>query len=158
MNIFILSRDPVEAAKWQCDKHIVKMCSESAQMLCSVHEPGVAPWKRSHYNHPCTVWTRTSVDNYRWHILHALALCEEYTQRYGRRHAAQDVIEWCKNNEPELPSAGLTPFPRAIKDPTYHDQDIVTSYRAYYIGDKSRFARWRYSSPPPWWPIELNNQ
>lgn len=37
MNIFVLNEDPVIAAQEQCDKHIVKMITESAQMLCTVH-------------------------------------------------------------------------------------------------------------------------
>jgi hypothetical protein len=37
MNIFVLSDDPVQAAQDQCDKHVVKMIVESAQMLSTVH-------------------------------------------------------------------------------------------------------------------------
>ena len=37
MNIFILHEYPVEAAQLQCDKHVVKMIVESAQMLCTAH-------------------------------------------------------------------------------------------------------------------------
>ena len=33
MNIFYLSKDPVEIAKQLCDKHIVKMPLESAQIF-----------------------------------------------------------------------------------------------------------------------------
>ena len=33
MNIFILDQDPIAAAVQQCDKHIVKMVLESAQMM-----------------------------------------------------------------------------------------------------------------------------
>ena len=36
MNLFILSLDPVEAANDQCDKHVVKMVTETAQILCTV--------------------------------------------------------------------------------------------------------------------------
>ena len=35
MNIFILSNNPVRAAQYQCDKHVPKMCVESAQMMAS---------------------------------------------------------------------------------------------------------------------------
>ena len=35
MNIFALDKDPVVAAQMSCDKHIVKMILESAQMLCT---------------------------------------------------------------------------------------------------------------------------
>ena len=36
MNIFYVDQDPVKAAQMMCDKHIIKMILESAQMLCSV--------------------------------------------------------------------------------------------------------------------------
>ena len=37
MNRFILSTDPVEAAQMHCDKHVVKMILEEAQMLSTAH-------------------------------------------------------------------------------------------------------------------------
>lgn len=37
MNIFYLDSDPVIAAQMQCDKHVVKMIVESAQMLSTAH-------------------------------------------------------------------------------------------------------------------------
>ena len=37
MNIFVLDKDPVVAAQMQCDKHVVKMIVESAQMLSTAH-------------------------------------------------------------------------------------------------------------------------
>ena len=37
MNIFVLNKDPVLAAQEQCDKHVVKMIVESAQMLSTAH-------------------------------------------------------------------------------------------------------------------------
>ena len=37
MNIFILDSDPKLSAQLQCDKHIVKMVLESAQMLSTAH-------------------------------------------------------------------------------------------------------------------------
>lgn len=155
VNIFVLSEDPAEAARMQCDKHVVKMLLETGQMLCAAHEPGVAPWKRTHYNHPCVVWTRASTANYEWLAIHGLELCAEYTRRYGRRHASEDVLVWCAENVPvNIPEGPLTPFAVAIKNPTYHTGDAVSSYRAYYLGDKKRFAKWRYCSPPDWWMLQ----
>ena len=75
MNIFVLDKNPIRAAKMACDKHVVKMILESAQMLCSVQPEGTAPYKRSFYNHPCTKWVRESDANYDWLIEHGLALC-----------------------------------------------------------------------------------
>lgn len=152
VNIFVLSEDPVEAARAQCDKHVVKMILESGQMLCAAHPPEVAPWKRTHYNHPCTVWTRTTKSNYSWLAAHGLALCEEYTNRYHKRHKSEDVLLWCAENVPlAVPDGPLTPFAIAIKDPKYHTGEPVSSYRAYYKGDKVRFAKWKYCDPPSWW-------
>jgi len=152
VNIFVLSTDPEEAARMQCDKHCLKMILESGQMLCAAHEPNTAPWKRTHYNHPCTVWTRASTENYKWLATHGLVLCDEYTKRYGKVHAAEEVLVWCAENIPvNVPVGPLTPFVVSIKDPKYHLGDPVSSYRAYYKGDKVRFARWRYCDPPSWW-------
>ena len=36
MNIFILDRDPVLAAQYQCDKHVVKMVLETAQIMSTI--------------------------------------------------------------------------------------------------------------------------
>ena len=37
MNIFVLDENPAIAAKYHCNKHVVKMILESAQMLSTVH-------------------------------------------------------------------------------------------------------------------------
>ena len=37
MNIFVIDKDPVVAAQMQCDAHVVKMITESAQMLSTCH-------------------------------------------------------------------------------------------------------------------------
>ena len=48
MNIFVLHRDPQEAARLHCDKHVVKMIVETAQLLSSaVHAFGEAHADRS---------------------------------------------------------------------------------------------------------------
>ncbi len=131
------------------------MTIESAQMLCSAHPSGAAPYRHTHVNHPCSRWVRQSLANYEWLTLHALELCAEYTRRYGKLHKTQAVIEWCAANVPTLPDCGLTPFAVAIKDPVYSDPDPVNSYRAYYIGDKSTFAKWApRAKPPAWWPFD----
>ena len=159
VNIFVLSEDPAEAARMMCDKHVVKMILESGQMLCAAHEPGSAPWKRTHYNHPCTVWTRTTTDNYKWLVIHGLELCAEYTRRYKRRHKSEDVLLWCAENIPSsIPAGPLTPFVVAIKNPNYQKSNAVESYRSYYLGDKIRFARWNHCKVPDWWKPSYDEQ
>ena len=55
MNIFYLDKCPVKAAKYQYNKHVVKMILESAQMLCTAHhcvmgEDANVPYKVAHKN------------------------------------------------------------------------------------------------------------
>ena len=37
MNIFFLDTDPKTSASYHCDKHVVKMIIESAQLLSTAH-------------------------------------------------------------------------------------------------------------------------
>lgn len=152
MNIFILHKDPIKAAKMQCDQHVVKMILETAQMMCATYPEGKPPYKRNHYNHPCTIWTRTSRDNYQWLYTHGIGLCHEYSHRYKKIHSSQKVIEWCWENVNTLkfPEEGLTKFALAMPD-CYKQEDPVDSYRAFYIHEKSKFARWRKNRQPPSW-------
>jgi len=159
VNIFVLDEDPEQAARDHCDKHVVKMILESGQLLCAAHPPENAPWKRTHYNHPCAVWARASRENYTWLARLGLELCAEYTRRYKKRHKSEDVLIWCAENIPNnLPHIPITPFVKAIKNPIYVKESAVESYRAYYLGDKIRFARWKHCAPPTWWIDAIHAQ
>ena len=50
MNIFILDEDPSVAAQYHCDKHVVKMVLETAQMLSAalINNGIEAPYKLTH--------------------------------------------------------------------------------------------------------------
>jgi hypothetical protein len=76
-------------------------------------------------------------------------LCEEYTQRYGKIHKSEAVIEWCDENRPELPNVPRTPFAQAMPD-EYKNTDVVEAYRSYYRGEKRKFAKWKDGSVPQW--------
>lgn len=159
MNIFILDENPKVAAQYQCDKHVVKMCSEAAQMLSEAHwaTGSAAPWKSTHQHHPCTLWVQKSISNYEWLIAHGLELCSEYTKRYDKTHKTQQVLEWLQDNKPTLPEVGLTDFAVSFygSDPEKHNlckrEDPVESYRRFYKMDKSRFAKWKNGNIPYWW-------
>lgn len=180
MNIFVLDEDPVLAAQYHCNKHVVKMILESGQMLCTAHwlnllevrrrslkdfkrvrdaqewlsyavsPEQLPPWKISHVNHPCSAWTRESLENYRWHSELGLNLCAEYTRRYGKRHRSQSVHEWLAKNVPPLPSSGLTPWAQCVPDDC-KGSDTVQAYREYYNRHKSRFAKWEPRAVTPGW-------
>lgn len=149
MNIFILDEDPKISAQLMCDKHIVKMILESAQMLCSAFPQGEAPYKKAFYNHPCSKWARESIDNYEWLLTHAYALMDEYLHRYGKLHKSLDAIAWCDDNyhNLNLPDVGLTPFAQAMPD-EYKNKNAVKAYQTYYVNDKKYFAKWTKRSIP----------
>jgi hypothetical protein len=155
MNIFVVDKDPAIAAQQLCDKHVVKMILESAQMLCAPFEKGTAPYKRTHYNHPCTKWIRESQSNYEWLMEHAYALCNEYSCRYNKSHKSLHAISWCSNHYDELnfPNIGLTPFAQAMPD-EYKNDDTVKAYRAYYNGEKAYFAKWKHDIVPEWFKAQ----
>jgi hypothetical protein len=152
MNIFILSKDPHLAAQMQCDKHVVKMVLETAQLLCSAFPQGTAPYKRSHYNHPSATWIRESKQNYEWLITHGLALCDEYQFRYGKTHKSKEVILWCQKHyaKLKLPNIGLTAFKQVVKDNCL-SPNAVSAYRKYYLQEKRAIAKWTKRAPPRWW-------
>jgi hypothetical protein len=152
MNIFILDADPAKAAVQQLDKHIVKMPLETAQMLCTAlvrHGLTNTPYKPAFQRHPCTLWAGSNRSNFNWLAKHGVALCEEYTARYGKRHKCQDVIEWAQTQASVIPRGPLTEFAQAMPG-HYKNTCAVTAYRAYYLGDKARIATWKRNQPE-WW-------
>jgi hypothetical protein len=157
MNIFVLSADPIQAAIVQCDKHVVKMCSEACQMLSTVMwKSGVpGPMKPTHNNHRCTVWAGKTRSNFEWLLKHGLELCAEYSRRYGKIHATELKLLTIVTSEFRPPDGPLTPFAVAINDnfkSLIIDDDPIRSYKMFYIAAKYQFAKWNHGrNPPKWW-------
>lgn len=169
MNLFILDTDPVKAAQLQCNRHIVKMVVESAQMLSTTHrmldgietrgpsksgktnsKKWIHPdptldqilYKAVHIHHPCTVWTMQSNENYNWHWIHFAALCDEFTYRYGKVHSTDALLrDVLKQTPRNIPIGSLTPQPLAMKSnpECMNPNDVVGSYRAFYQTKQARF-------------------
>lgn len=152
MNIFILDEDIATCARYHNDKHVVKMILESAQMLCTtLHESGGdAPYRSTHKNHPCTIWARQSLSNWRWLRDLALALNEEFKYRYDKStdHKSATIVKSLP--EPNIPDIGLTPFAQAMPD-EYKTADAVEAYRNYYKGEKAEIAQWKKRQKPDWY-------
>lgn len=152
MNIFALHPCPHQSARDLCDKHIVKMALETAQILCTVrakygHEP---PYRPTHKHHPCVVWAEQDLENYIWLICHGQEICREYTKRYGKVHACLAIINDCSNNLPPLPDTQkLTPFALAMPN-EYKLQCPHESYRNYYRNAKAKFLNYTNRQKPTW--------
>lgn len=136
MNIFVLDKNPIRAAQLQCDKHVVKMIVESAQMLSTAHrildgtktkrpsksgkrmvDYWVHPnnnlentlYKAVHPSHPSTLWTMESIQNYIWHYDHWYALCVEYQYRYKKVHSTETLLEYVLSIPPKnIPHTDMT--------------------------------------------------
>lgn len=153
MNIFFLDRDPVAAASYHCDKHVVKMIVETAQLLSTalrlngVDHDGL--YKKTHYNHPSAVWVRSSRKHYDWTLELFEALCTEYTMRYGKIHATDIKATLFTLFADSIKGTGWTDPPQCMPD-QYKNKDTVVAYRDYYIGEKRSFAKWK-TNVPSWW-------
>jgi len=129
------------------------MILETAQLLCSSHwvSGGIAPYKLTHKNHPCSVWVRKDLKNYIWLCDLGKELCLEYTFRYGKIHKTEKIIKWLSKNYPKINKTkkGVTEFARAMPD-KYKSDSIVKSYRAYYLGEKRKILKYTKREIPFW--------
>ena len=162
MNIFYLDKNPKIAAQMMCDKHVVKMILESAQMLSTAHRvldgdkyaEKMGLYKLAHKNHPSTIWVRTSKKNYWWLWKHYDALMNEYTYRYGKIHATSRLRDALfKPPTNIVHGVPVTDPPQCMPDYCKGD-DTVLSYQTYYIVEKSGFAKWKKREKPEWFNAE----
>lgn len=118
MNIFYLDSNPQTCAEMHCDKHVVKMIIEYAQLMSTAHRVidgteytdltangrRIKRWrldddreqslmKASHINHPSAIWCRENLANYHWLYRMWSHLLDEYTYRYGKTHACARLKE-----------------------------------------------------------------
>lgn len=156
MNIFYLSHNPIEAAEYHNDKHVVKMVLESAQLLSTAHrilDGDAAPdilYRATHKNHPSAVWVRQSINNYQWLYDLFCALCDEYTYRYTKVHLSDMKLRTILTQPPiNIPNGDFTQPPQAMPDDVKHFCSI-TAYRSYYIKHKAHIASWTKRPAPSW--------
>ena len=178
MNIFYLDRDVRKAAEYHCDKHVVKMILESAQLLCTAHrvldgtpylgssvseKRNVARWKlpdereaimyrACHVHHPCGVWVRANIDHYRWLYDLMYYLIYEYKHRYnGKTHKCEDLLQPLLNAPYNIPIVDWQEPPQAMPDDSKVVGDSVQAYRNYYMNHKRRMANWKVRGQPEWY-------
>jgi hypothetical protein len=147
MNIFVSDNDPIICAKFLDDCRCVKMVLETAQMLSTAisYCGGLGPYKITHINHPCSVWTRQSKANYRWLYSHFEALCSEYTKRYHKTHKCSVLKDMLAVGVELIPDGQLTTFPNCtiFKE----ENDIHKAYTKYlqfkWQNDKRKPTRYK---------------
>lgn len=187
MNVFYLDRDVETCAAYHVDRHTPKMCVEYAQLLSAAHrlldgtrsvetrvnEKGkkrrIKVWTladnaadstlyaASHINHPSAVWCRQSTENYRWLYSLFIALCKEYTRRYGKIHKCQQELELALSKPPaNCPVGDFTEPPLAMKSEPQcmNNADKIGSYRAFYRTKEKRMKmKWKTREEPSWFRV-----
>lgn len=171
MNIFVLDFDPVQAARYLCSKHVVKMAVETLQILttaviqCGADQQQLpltksgTPVKQTHINHPSCVWSRQTQANFDWVCEHGKAICSEYTYRYNKQHFCEAGIHKLSALRDLIPSGELQEFAIAINDsmicrtnPNFESMSAVEKYREYYRCDKL-FTDWGTKRTKPEWML-----
>jgi len=176
VNIFFLDYEPQRCAEYHCDKHVVKMIIEYAQLMSTAHRlldgrqytennkgrmikrwklndnrEGII-YKASHINHPSAIWTRQDASHYTWLLTMWKHLLKEYTYRYGKQHKTGE-LEFALSRLPlNIPIKSLTieEPPQAMPEDC-KTNGAVNAYRQYYILKKNGFARWTNREIPRWY-------
>lgn len=154
MNIFYLDEDPVLAARYSVDRHVVKMILETSQLLSTAHhilDGESAPsgiYKSTHRNHPSAVWARSSDANYEWLYLHYLALMDEYTFRYGKHHKSGELQNILVKLPTNIPTSKFTQPPPAMDISYIISDNSVTNYRNYYKYGKAHLHKYTKREVP----------
>lgn len=165
MNIFYLDHNPTVCAQLHVDKHVVKMVTETAQLLSTAHrvcdgkikdkkyilsdERELSLYKTTHINHPCAIWIRSSIGNYNWLFNLFVALLDEYTYRYSKQHACARLVPHLMHAPEGIPQHEFQEPPQCMPD--YCKRPSHTEgYRAYYNAEKSHMFSWKGRSIPQW--------
>ena len=147
MNIFHLDKNPKICAEYHCDRHVVKMILETAQMLSTAYRKKFGDnddlYKTAYPKHPMTIWVGDSGNNFFWSVQLLDQLLYQYTLRYNKVHKTIKISNLLhgKHKLWHTWKTEFTPPPLCMPD-KYKCNDYVQAYRNYYIGDKKRFAKY----------------
>lgn len=157
MNIFLFDADHEINSMYHCDKHVVKMITEYNQLMSTAcHDKLSADvidktkiYKKTHYNHPCAIWTRASKQNFKYLLDLNRALCSEYTYRYKRIHKGQSLLPIFESVVEYFDDNGFMELPKCMPD-IYKVDSVKDSYINYFNGEKQHIAKWKERDAPPW--------
>lgn len=161
MNRFILDTTAIKSAQALCDKHVVKMVLEEAQILSTALQlNGIDNsdlYKPTHINHPVVKWTASCRTRFAIGLVYFKAIADEYTYRYGKVHKSYDrIFDIANVLGEEIENKGLVAdgvFPCCAVGTTHGSLDeVVQRYRAYYRTEKASIATWNKNrKAPKWW-------
>jgi hypothetical protein len=167
VNFFYLDKDPKKCAKYYCNKHIIKIPIEIAQILSKIHyelnsnidfskiykksivvNNSIGPYQ----------WIKESYDNYIWACKLGLELINEYKLRYNKEnHKTEIILIFLFNNPPKLLKKGITKFIGTNKYDMFQfiSNDPVICARYNYAEMKCTHDKWNKEVSPPDWFIKI---
>lgn len=165
MQLFVIDRDPHEAACSLADCHVRKQILETAQIL-------TAYWVNSgferldwmprpqNYNHP--VAKAITWENAGWVLTHLNSLLSEYAKRFGKKHAYDNLYFFYMKRFtlhkllPHYNYCNVESFHRMFSGFTPKPGDIVSEYRQYYCWKLKQIKNFKYThvKPPEWLEVE----
>ena len=176
VNFFYLDKDPKKCAEYYCNRHILKIPIEIAQILSKIHhvlESGIDYNKiyKSSIVVKNTIgpylWAIESHDNYIWTCQLGLELIKEFKLRYNRdAHKTETILQSLLENPPKLPKIGITKFRGTNKFDMfqYISNDPVVCARYAYTELKCENDSWsgKISAPLanrkiPDWFVEIKD-
>ena len=163
VNFFYLDKDPQKCAEYYCDKHVVKISIEIAQILSKIHhefKTGIDCSKI--YKNSLVVkntigpyiWATESYENYVWTTELGLALINQYKLRYDKTdHKTEKILQFLFDNVPNcLPKIGITKFRGTNKYDMfqYISNDPIICARYNYAEMKCQNDKWTKGFKPDW--------
>ncbi len=162
VNFFYLDKNPELCAKYYCDKHVVKIPIEIAQILSKIHHilQTNIDFSKIYANSKVVkeslgpyVWTLSSLENYIWTCQLGINLIHEYKYRFNKdSHKTEEVLKYLMENPPPLESKGITPFKMTNKYDMfqYVSTNPITNSRYNYSEMKCMNDKWTKREKPKW--------
>ena len=162
VNFFYLDKDPKKCAQYYCNKHVLKIPIEIAQILSKIHHDLNSNIDFSKiYKNSIVVnnsigpyqWIRESYNNYIWACKLGLELINEYKLRYKKDHHKTEIIlQFLFNNPPKLLKKGITKFIGTNKYDMFQfiSNDPVVCARYNYAEMKCINDKWNKNISPDW--------
>lgn len=164
MNIFAVSREPHECAKYLDDKRLNKMLLETMQILSTalyirndaldIRKTYPFLYKPTHKHHPCVKWASANYQNWHWLMRLGYHYMLERQKRFpDRDHKCYKVAQSMLNIPygKMLPYANeISPFQNSARNAELgidfsHIDDVCLAYRMYLD------ARWQTDKVKPVW-------
>lgn len=154
MNVFYTDECPIQAARNLPNVLRRKMIVEHAQLLSCAHHvldgdnalQGI--YKKTHQNHPSSIFTRSGQYQYEWVLDCAMEMCRLYTLQTGKIHKTQSTLETLRVLPKNIPLIDWQDPPIAAPDKfkvVAVFNGVIAGYRAYM---QAKFEEWQQREKP----------